>query len=204
MEAATGTETTRSIEGEKAQRIVDATRTCVAERGVAGATFDHVAREAGVSRGLLHYYFGTKERLLTEVVRRDCDLRMELLDQQLAGAADADAFLVLLRAQLEDLVSTAPSLVTVILELFTMSRRNEEIAQEFTELLRRTRGQVAGLLAAKQAEGVLQLRADPEAIADVLFGLADGLAIRMLSEPGRDWGPTIEAGLMAARGLLTS
>lgn len=203
MEAA-GTETTRSIEGTKAQRIVDATRTCVAERGVAGATFDHVAREAGVSRGLLHYYFGTKERLLTEVVRRDCELRMQLLEVQLAGAADADVLIGLLRAQLEDFVTTEPGLVALVFELFTIARRNEEIAAEFAELLRRTREHVAELLAAKQAEGVLQLTADPEAIADVLFGLADGLAIRMISDPGRDWGPTVEAGVVAVRALLTA
>ena len=35
-------------------------RTSVGARGAAGATFDVVAREAGVSRGLLHYYFGTE------------------------------------------------------------------------------------------------------------------------------------------------
>ena len=43
-------------------------RSSVGTRGAAGSTFDHVAREAGVSRGLLHYYFGSKERLLVEVV----------------------------------------------------------------------------------------------------------------------------------------
>ena len=59
-------------------------------RGVAASTFDHVAREAQVSRGLLHYYFGTKERLLAEVVRRDCELRMQVIDEQLAGASSAD------------------------------------------------------------------------------------------------------------------
>ena len=64
MEAATKT---RDLAGDKAQRIVDAMRASVARRGAAGSTFDHVAREAGVSRGLLHYYFGTKERLLVEV-----------------------------------------------------------------------------------------------------------------------------------------
>src|SRR6187455_1921462 len=89
MEAATQQQH-RAIEGEKAQRIVEAMRSSVARRGVAGSTFDHVAREARVSRGLLHYYFGTKERLLAEVVRRDCDLRMRALDDQLAGAADAE------------------------------------------------------------------------------------------------------------------
>ena len=68
---------TKSLSGEKAQRIIEAMRRCVARRGTAGSTFERVAREAGVSRGLLHYYFGTKEQLLVEAVRRDCELRME-------------------------------------------------------------------------------------------------------------------------------
>jgi AcrR family transcriptional regulator len=66
----------RSLSGEKAQRIIEAMRRSVARRGTVGSTFDHVAREAGVSRGLLHYYFGTKEQLLVEAVRRDCEVRV--------------------------------------------------------------------------------------------------------------------------------
>src|SRR4051794_30481743 len=100
MEAAT---TQRDgLAGGKAERIVDAMRASVAARGVAGSTFDHVAREAGVSRGLLHYYFGSKEKLLAEVVRRDCDLRMHALDVQLAGARTPDDFVDLLRLSLEE------------------------------------------------------------------------------------------------------
>ena len=87
MEAASAP--TRALASDKAERIVEAMRTSVARRGVAGSTFDHVAREAGVSRGLLHYYFGTKERLLVEVVRRDCEVRMASLDERMAGAHDA-------------------------------------------------------------------------------------------------------------------
>src|SRR5436189_201596 len=51
------------LSGDKATRIVEAMRASVAVRGIAGSTFDHVSREAGVSRALLHYYFGTDERL---------------------------------------------------------------------------------------------------------------------------------------------
>jgi len=199
MEAATP----RAIGGAKAQAIIDAMRLSVARRGVAGSTFDRVAREAGVSRGLLHYYFGTKERLLAEVVRRDCDLRMALLDQQLAAASSAEDFVELLRVTLEELVRDAPEVITVVYELFLLSRRNEEIAAEFAEVIRRTREAVAAILARKAQEGVLVLREAPDAIAEVLFGLADGLALRMLGEPERDWAPTIAAGLVAVRALLT-
>src|SRR5215212_6010868 len=145
MEAATQQQQ-RAIEGEKAQRIVEAMRSSVARRGVAGSTFDHVAREAQVSRGLLHYYFGTKERLLAEVVRRDCEVRMHVIDEQLAGARSADEVIDGLVASLAGMVENDPSFITLVFELFTLSRRNEEIATEFAELLRRTREHVAGLL----------------------------------------------------------
>ena len=35
----------RELSGDKVQRIVDAMRHCVAERGIAGATFEQVSRE---------------------------------------------------------------------------------------------------------------------------------------------------------------
>lgn len=197
-----GTTSQRSIEGEKAQRIIDAMRASVAHRGVAASTFDHVAREAGVSRGLLHYYFATKERLLVEVVRRDSDLRVGLLEQQLAGARSADDFIDLLVVSLEGLVREDPQFVTLVFELFTLSRRNEDVAAELAGLLARSRAHVASLLAAKEEEGVLHLRAAPDAVADLLFSLADGISLRMLAEEDREFGETIRAGVVAVRALL--
>jgi AcrR family transcriptional regulator len=198
VEAATGQ---RPIEGDKAVRIVDAMRASVARRGVAASTFDHVAREAQVSRGLLHYYFGTKERLLAEVVRRDCELRMHVIDDQLAGASSADDVIEGLLASLRQVVDD-PAFIGLVFEMFTLSRRNPEIAVEFAELLRRTRDHVAGLLAQKEAAGVLRLHAPADAVADVLFSMADGVAMRMLTERDRDFGPSVRAGVRAVRALI--
>ncbi len=193
----------RSLSGEKAQRIIDAMRRSVARRGTAGSTFEHVSREAGVSRGLLHYYFGTKEQLLVEAVRRDCELRLERLERQLSTAKTAEDFIGLMAKNLQDTVSEDPEFVTLVFELFTMSRRNEDIAVEYAGLMRRTREQVAGMLAAAQSEGILRLHAEPEAVAEILFSIGDGFALRMLSEPDRDFSTTIQAGIVCAGALLT-
>jgi|SRR5271166_1512013 len=193
----------RSLSGEKAQRIVDAMRRSVARRGSAGSTFDHVSREAGVSRGLLHYYFGTKEQLLVEAVRRECELRLERLELQLATAQTASDFIDLMAQNLHEMVSEDPDFLTLVFELFTLSRRNADIAVEYAALIRRTREQVAGLLAAAEKEGVLHLHADPEAVTEILFSLGDGFALRMLSEPDRDFTATISAGSLCVRALLT-
>jgi AcrR family transcriptional regulator len=199
VEAAAGQ---RPIAGDKAARIVDAMRASVARRGVAASTFDHVAREARVSRGLLHYYFGTKERLLAEVVRRDCELRMRLIDEQLAGASSADDVIDGLVASLKEIVVDDPAFITLLFELFTLSRRNTEIAAEFAELLRRTREHVAVLLDQKQEAGVLRLHAPADAVADVLFSMADGVAMRMLTEHERDFSGSVSAGVLAVRALI--
>jgi len=193
----------RSLSSEKARRIVEAMRRSVARRGTAGSTFDQVSREAGVSRGLLHYYFGTKEQLLVEAVRLECELRLEQLEQQLASAQTAHDYVDLMAQNLRKTVGEDPDFVTLVFELFTLSRRNDDIAAEFAGLMSRTREHVAQMLAMAQDEGVLHLHAEPDAVADTLFSLADGLAMRMLAEPERDFTATIAAAIAAARALLT-
>ncbi|HEY3758543.1 MAG TPA: TetR/AcrR family transcriptional regulator [Solirubrobacteraceae bacterium] len=202
VEARSEGRTGRSPSGEKAQRIIEAMRRSVAQRGTAGSTFEHVSREAGVSRGLLHYYFGTKEQLLVEAVRHDCQLRLERLEQQLAGAQTADDFIGLMAQQLQDMLRDDPDFVTLLFELFTLSRRNADIGIEYAKLMRAMREQVAGMLTVAQEDGVLRLHADPEAVAEILFSLGDGFAMRMLAEPGRDFGETVRAGIASARALL--
>jgi AcrR family transcriptional regulator len=196
------TTATRGLSGEKARRIVEAMRHSVARRGAAGSTFDHVSREAGVSRGLLHYYFGTKEQLLVEAARRDCELRIEALEQRLANAQTADDFVALLAQNLQETVREDPDFVTLLFELFTLSRRNADIAVEYARLVRLTRERLASVLAAAQEDGVLRLHAEPEAVADILFSMGDGFALRMIAEPDRDFAETIRAGIECARSLV--
>jgi len=199
MEAATQQ---RAIEGEKAQRIVEAMRSSVARRGVAGSTFDHVAREAQVSRGLLHYYFGTKERLLVEVVRRDSELRVARLDEALAKAKSVDDVLDVLVASLTDLIDNEPGFFLLLYELFSAGRRNPDIQHEVGQLFETTRTHVAEVLEAKEREGVLSLRHDAEAIVCFLFAVGDGFALQALSDPERDLDAALAAGTASARYLL--
>jgi AcrR family transcriptional regulator len=206
VEAATtdarGPSTPRELPTEKAARIVEAMRTSVAARGIAGSTFDHVAREAGVSRGLLHYYFGTKERLVVEVVRRECDLRGEQLDAAVAGAGDADAVLEALVRTFKDFIGEEPTQPVMFFEMLTLAQRNDEIAAELADLGRSTRRVLADALRAKSEAGVLALRGDADDIAAFLFALADGITVRRLSEPDADLGPVMAHAVAAVRAVL--
>jgi AcrR family transcriptional regulator len=191
------------LDSEKARRIVEAMRASVGVRGAAGSTFDQVAQAAGVSRGLLHYYFGSKERLLVEVVRHDCEIRISALRERLVDASSVDELIAIMLAGfnsfVEDEGAAAPAL---IFELFSEGRRNPEIRDELGELYRNVRATVADALTAKQEEGVVPLRADAASVASIIFAMADGAALQILADPGWDPADALATGLGAVRHLL--
>src|ERR1044072_2235958 len=98
MEAATKE---RELSGEKGQRIIDAMRESVAKRGAAGSTFEHVAREAGGSRGVPH-------------------------DEPLGERRTTDDVTAVLLASLTDLTDHEPAFFLLLYELFSAGRRNPD------------------------------------------------------------------------------
>ena len=204
MEAAavTSQATGRELPGDKATRIVEAMRASVAERGIAGSTFDVVARAAGVSRGLLHYYFGTKERLLVEAVRRETEIRGALLRESVTSAQGADELIDGLVRSFEDLLGQGSSDVVMFYELLTLAQRNDGIAAELCELSRTLRLELAGALRTGRDAGVFELRAGPDEVASFLLVLADGVMIRRMSEPDLDVRALMDQAVLAARALL--
>jgi AcrR family transcriptional regulator len=194
----------RELSRDKASLIVEAMRASVAARGIAGSTFDHVAREAGVSRGLLHYYFGTKERLLVEVVRREWEVTREGLERTVGAADTVEAVLSALVESFEEFIGEGPSTVVTFYEILALGQRNEGIAAELQELGRQTREHLAGLLRQKDDAGVLTLRSDAEATAGFVLALADGLTVRLLCEPELQIAPMLDLAVQAARALLST
>jgi AcrR family transcriptional regulator len=202
MGAATAAGPARELPVDRAARIVEAMRTSVAARGFSGSTFDHVAREAGVSRGLLHYHFGSKERLLLEAVRRECNLRHARLEVAVGPAGTADEVLAALVAGFEDFLGAGPGHALIFFEVLTLAQRNPEVADELAVLGRRMRSLLGEMLRAKAAAGAIALSAEPEAMAGLLFVLADGIVVRRLSEPDLDIAPIMFQAVRAARALL--
>jgi AcrR family transcriptional regulator len=190
------------LSSDKAERIVEAMRASVATRGFADSTFDQVAKAAGVSRGLLHYYFGTKERLLVEAVRRECDIRHEQIDRAMADAGSADGVLAALVSAFEAYLGEGPSPAVMMYEMVALAQRNEEIAAQLADLGRRLRTHIAEALRDKAQAGVLELRADADTAASFLLALADGITLRVRTEPELDVTPLMAQSIAAARALL--
>ena len=54
-------------------RLMDAAEQLLYDVGYAGVTTRAVAEEAGVKHGLVHYYFGSMDELLTQTLERFVD-----------------------------------------------------------------------------------------------------------------------------------
>jgi AcrR family transcriptional regulator len=136
------------------------------------------------------------------VVRRDTEHRIARLDEPVGRAKTTDELLEVLVADLEDSIQNDPGFWVLLFDLFTAGRRNPEIQREVAELFNRTRAHLADILRAKETEGVIDPRFDVDAVVALLFALADGIALQLLSDPDRDHKDVIAAGTEAARHIL--
>jgi TetR/AcrR family transcriptional repressor of bet genes len=57
------------MEAERRRSLIDATVDAIHERGYSDVTMAQIARRAGVSGGLVHHYFGSKDLLLAATMR---------------------------------------------------------------------------------------------------------------------------------------
>ncbi|WP_298960288.1 transcriptional regulator BetI [uncultured Roseibium sp.] len=57
------------MEAERRRSLIDATVDAIHERGYSDITMAQIAKRAGVSGGLVHHYFGSKDQLLAATMR---------------------------------------------------------------------------------------------------------------------------------------
>ncbi|WP_372790547.1 TetR/AcrR family transcriptional regulator [Paraconexibacter sp.] len=81
---------TRLEHDERREQILTCARRLFSERGYADVSTTEIAAEAGVARGLLHHYFGTKRDLYAEVVRTMVRLPPPLPDADVAARPITD------------------------------------------------------------------------------------------------------------------
>jgi AcrR family transcriptional regulator len=73
---------------QRRTEILEAARDVVLERGLANTRVADVAEALGVSTGLIHYHFASKDDLLTETLRYAADADIRRLEKSVAASAD--------------------------------------------------------------------------------------------------------------------
>jgi AcrR family transcriptional regulator len=162
-------------------QMLEAAAEVIGERGLCETRIADVAERAGLSPALVVYYFGSKEKLLTEALAYAEDLFYIEAFRELTGIEGASARLVRLielacppggRRETDEYWA-------LWVELWSRSLRSGEAARKREALDRRWRNTIAEVVREGQRSGEFG-PADPEHFATYLSALMDGLALQML------------------------
>lgn len=82
----------REIREEKMNLIMDVALEHFSNNGFHATTINHIARHAGISKGLMYNYFSSKEDLLAEIINRSITEIYGDLDTNRDGILSADEF----------------------------------------------------------------------------------------------------------------
>ena len=165
------------------EQIVRATIRCLAREGYTRLTMKKVAREAGVSQGILHYYFADKRTMLVATltaVSRDLDRRVAAA-QSRTTRDPAARLRALVRACLEVAVAR-PEFWVVFLEFWGEMVHDRRLRAVNAEVYTRTRQLIARLIAEGTRAGHFR-DVDPGRAAAVVLGLVDGVSLQLTFDP---------------------
>jgi TetR/AcrR family transcriptional regulator, transcriptional repressor of bet genes len=165
------------------EQIVRATIRCLAREGYAGLTMKKVSREAGVSQGILHYYFADKRAILVaalEAVMADLDRRVAAA-QARSGRDPRARLRALIRASL-DAVREAREVWVVFVEFWGEMMHDARLREINADLYVRMR-RLIGALVAQGIRARRFRRVDSTQAAAVILGLVDGLSLQMTFDP---------------------
>jgi AcrR family transcriptional regulator len=156
------------------QRILDAAVQRIAREGIDDVRIARIAMDAGVSAGLLHYHFASRDALLAEALEHSYE---RAGDARTAVAEDAPAP-ARLRAMIDQCLPLPGSLRddwVLWVELWLRAARDPELRATAARLYARLHEWFAETIGEFAVE-------DPARLTDRVLALIDGYGVRALCE----------------------
>ena len=165
------------------EQIVRATIRCLARDGYAGLTMKKVARAAGVSQGILHYYFADKRAILVAALAAvTADLDRRVATAQARGSREP-------RTRLRALITACLRLAVeerefwiVFVEFWGEMMHDRRLREINAALYARTRRQLGAPIAQGIRAGTFR-RVDVAEAAAVVLALVDGVSLQLTFDP---------------------
>jgi AcrR family transcriptional regulator len=147
-----------------------------AQKGFLKATNKDIAREAGITPGLIYYYFESKEALLNAIVETLTPVQLLATMPQQVLALPTEDFMRMLIQRVLDIVE-GESFVGLIRVILPELIHNPSLAPIPLAAFQRIFGFLTNYFEAKRATGELR-SVDPLMTAQILFGSLMGFVLR--------------------------
>lgn len=167
------------VAAERKDQIVRATVECITKHGYHNFSMQDVARTAGVSKGIIHYYFLNKDDLMMSVLDRVAGDIEGVLVEDMQAISDPVKKLEIFMAVSFDVVKTTREYYQVNMDFWTQINHKKEVRQVISRHYSKFRDTCSQVIAEGVAQGCFR-KVDPIQQASLIIAIIDGLSLQWL------------------------
>jgi len=167
---------TPKVVEDRREQIIDAAMRVFSQKGFTRATNKDIAREAGITPGLIYYYFESKEKLLEALIESRSPLRLIASPPSQLSTMSPGLFLRFMIRQVLGIIE-GENFVQLIRVMLPEMIRNPQVTPMVAAFLQRILGFLTSYLESKMETGELR-RADASLTAQVFLGSMIGFVLR--------------------------
>lgn len=164
-------------------QIVQAAIRVIARQGYANTSLMDIAKEAGMSKGAVHYHYPSKEALIEVVLEAACDAVQE---RTIVAWSAGDNPFESLHASLEELwrarVNRTDEML-VVADLIAQSLYDDKLRAPLAEFYRLAAQQILDYVGTQLTSMGLESKLPQPLVARLVIGLLDGLVMQALVDP---------------------
>ncbi|OHD66976.1 MAG: hypothetical protein A2176_15990 [Spirochaetes bacterium RBG_13_51_14] len=149
----------------------------VGQKGYYDFTVRDIAREAGLSTGLIHYYFKNKEDLLLNLMREINRNMTTILNRAIGKSDDPREKLNIFMTQAFDLLKTEKDYFYIVIDFWTQVNKNERMKRANIKLFQSYRDEIIKILKEGIDKGVF-VKMDVNYTAAVIISIIQGMIIQ--------------------------
>ncbi len=165
------------------QQIIDAAIRVIAREGYARTSLLEIAKEAGMSKGALHYHYPTKEALIHAVLETACNV---VQARTIEAWSPSDDPFEALRKSLEELWATRAERTDealVVADLLALSLYDQSLRPRLVEFYELGARQIRQYLEDNLISLGLQPRISLDLLPRIVIGMLDGLVMQAFVDP---------------------
>jgi AcrR family transcriptional regulator len=171
---------------QKINDILKRSLKILAKNGYENTTIATIAAEAGVSRGILHYYFSNKEDLVSKVLAYSSENIILFTIRDIRGNTIEEMADNIINDSIESF-KEYPEFFAFLFEMWCASRRSEKIKNELIICSAKVTKSIKKVLDEAIQNRLLKMSIkNTEEMSKVLLALFNGIAFEILMEPSRD------------------
>ncbi len=165
------------------QQIIEAAIRVLARQGYARTTLLEIAKEAGMSKGALHYHYPTKEALIHAVLETACNV---VQARTVEAWSPSENPFEALRKSLEELWATRAQRTDealVVADLLALSLYDESLRPKLAEFYELGARQIRDYLEEHLISLGLEPRIPLDLLPRIVIGMLDGLVMQAFVDP---------------------